>query len=671
MFYGLSSAFYPEHFDAALLESNVAKMKDVGISVVRIAEFCWDILEPSAGQYDFVWLNGVFDVLGKYDMKVILCTPTAAPPLWMCRQYPEILPTKEDGTLFDFGSRRHTCPTSPRFRELCRGITEAMAEEFSQRANLIGWQVDNELGDPLCYCENCHQEFIKLLEKKFGTIDKLNEHYVTNFWAHSFNSFESIPMPDRRFNPGLQMAYRHLMSNAWVDYFKLQKDAIRKFDSKTPVTTNMMPPWHGFDHFAMARHEDVISYDMYPKSHPYGNCFELIAFFAAFYRALGNNKNFWLTEHQVGSMQQKISLPGEVQYWTWAHIALGGDLISYFRWDMPACGSERLHQAISLPSGGEFSSCQEIKDTAREILKVKDVLNNTTVPKSDVGIIFSHESWWNDMIHGFGNYSMDECPARLGNQIQFPYQYFLHYNALAANEVFPDILDVNSDFSEYKFIIAPSLNCISQPVADNLSSYVRNGGKLFLTGMPGVLDNDGRVWDKNCLLGILNTLSGIHIDNWGIAYDAIKDITINTVSGEYKFPVGDWIELCKIDDDTEVLATYEGTTLTGQPAFTRKKSGSGYCYYLASMLNKEDLPALYDFLFSGMALASPTERLDEELFLTRRICADKELIFILNTALKPKIFKPEYEYYNFLDDEILTENITLSPFEVLCLEKIN
>jgi type I restriction-modification system DNA methylase subunit len=48
---GLSAAFYPEQMRDGQWEANVDALAEAGLKAVRIAEFCWDRLEPEPGRY--------------------------------------------------------------------------------------------------------------------------------------------------------------------------------------------------------------------------------------------------------------------------------------------------------------------------------------------------------------------------------------------------------------------------------------------------------------------------------------------------------------------------------------------------------------------------------------------------------------------------------------------
>ena len=133
IFQGLGASFYPEHHPRETWAEYIELMVEAGISFVRMGEFAWDKLEPEEGRFDFTWLDYVFSLLSKYNIKVLLCTPTAVPPIWACQKYPGIHPVLKDGRTFGFGLRRYTCSTSPAYHELCK--TDLLQDRKSTRLN--------------------------------------------------------------------------------------------------------------------------------------------------------------------------------------------------------------------------------------------------------------------------------------------------------------------------------------------------------------------------------------------------------------------------------------------------------------------------------------------------------------------------------------------------------
>lgn len=118
----LGVCYYPEHWPESMWEGDLKRMKECGIEVIRIAEFAWNKFEPQEGVYTFDFFDRFMDLVKKEDMKVILCTPTATPPLWLSESYPEILNADLDGNLYYHGTRRHNNLNSHVYREFSRRL---------------------------------------------------------------------------------------------------------------------------------------------------------------------------------------------------------------------------------------------------------------------------------------------------------------------------------------------------------------------------------------------------------------------------------------------------------------------------------------------------------------------------------------------------------------------
>ena len=120
MYFGAD--YHPEHWVhpyAGTAEDSEARWKEdielmvaAGMNIVRVGEFVWGLCEPSEGKFDFAWLKRLMDLLGKEDIKVVLATPTAAPPIWLTKKHPEILPTDERGQPLCEGTRHACCLNS-------------------------------------------------------------------------------------------------------------------------------------------------------------------------------------------------------------------------------------------------------------------------------------------------------------------------------------------------------------------------------------------------------------------------------------------------------------------------------------------------------------------------------------------------------------------------------
>src|SRR6058998_2910814 len=113
-------AYYPEQWEESDWEPDARRMRECGVNAVRMGEFAWALMEPSEGRYDFALFDRAIATMGRYGIKTILGTPTAAPPKWLTRKYPEVLHVFESGRPADDQSRRHYCYNSVVYRRFTR-----------------------------------------------------------------------------------------------------------------------------------------------------------------------------------------------------------------------------------------------------------------------------------------------------------------------------------------------------------------------------------------------------------------------------------------------------------------------------------------------------------------------------------------------------------------------
>ena len=64
----LGVAYYPEDWPEEEMERDFARMKEIGINVVRIGEFAWHRMEPKPGEFDFSFFHKgrIYDLFKGY-----------------------------------------------------------------------------------------------------------------------------------------------------------------------------------------------------------------------------------------------------------------------------------------------------------------------------------------------------------------------------------------------------------------------------------------------------------------------------------------------------------------------------------------------------------------------------------------------------------------------------
>ena len=149
MYFGVD--YYPEHWvypfggteenPEERWERDVELMVAAGINVVRMGEFAWGLYEPEEGKFEFEWMQRIMDLLAKAEIKIVLGTPTAAPPIWLAQKYPEILPIDKHGLTRYEGTRRAYCVNSNVYWDYSHKIITALATALGKHPQVIAWQI--------------------------------------------------------------------------------------------------------------------------------------------------------------------------------------------------------------------------------------------------------------------------------------------------------------------------------------------------------------------------------------------------------------------------------------------------------------------------------------------------------------------------------------------------
>ena len=264
---------YPE-----ILKKDIEMMKEAGINEVSLGIFSWAKLEPQDGVYDFQWLSDIIDNLYENGIRTILATPSGARPHWLAQKYPSVLRTNSERQKDIFGGRHNHCLTSPEYRMKVSRIDRKLAERFAGHPAIIGWHISNEFSGE-CHCDLCQEAFRGFLKEKYGDVKALNHAWWTDFWSHTYDSFDQVESPGAQIiGPqgwaikwfgeseliGLLLDWKHFITAQCRSFIKNEADALRAGGATEPVTTNFMYQFDGYDYSELAAEIDEISWDNYP-----------------------------------------------------------------------------------------------------------------------------------------------------------------------------------------------------------------------------------------------------------------------------------------------------------------------------------------------------------------------------------------------------------------------
>ena len=549
-------------------------MQKAGVHFVRVGEFAWSRMEPEEGRYDLDWLDRAVAAAAKHDIFVVLGTPTAAPPAWLTQKYPETLRIRQDGRREEHGNRAQENWANPKYRQLARKIAEQMAERFGHNPNVMGWQIDNEYSE-VSYDPETRAQFQQWLKARYGTLDNLNARWTTSYWSETYFSWDQIPIQVGYGNPGLLLSWMRFVSDTWRSYQKNQTEVIRaNCDARQFITTNTMGPYDGFDHYTVLQDLDMAAWDDYvgqghlnPVLNGAGH--DLTRGF--------KQKNFWVMETQPGFVnwaEANTSLDkGEVRAMAWHDIGHGADAVSYWQWRSALNGQEQYHGNIVGPDGTPVPLYSEVSQVGQEFAKAGPALAGTS-PKSQIAVLHSYDSRWAIQWQKHN---------RLWDPIEAMMSYYAPLRTMAQSV---DIISPAAPLSQYKLVVAPGLNVISDAVAKNLIAYVESGGHLVLGQRTGLKDDDNGLQTER-QPGPLAVLLGGRVEQY-YALAEPAPFEGDWGKGESRL----WAELLSTKEpDTTVLLRYGKSNgwLDGQPAAITRKVGKGRITYIGAWLDQQTM----------------------------------------------------------------------------------
>ncbi|MGG5373353.1 beta-galactosidase [Enterococcus sp. AZ196] len=648
--------YNPNQWDKTIWQEDLDFFEEARINSATINVFSWAKIQPSEEEYDFNELDEVIEMLSKHKNYIVLATSTAALPAWMFKKYPEVGRTDFEGRRHKFGQRHNACPNSLVYQKYAKRLAGKLAERYGRNPNIAYWHVNNEYGGE-CFCENCEAAFRVWLKKKYKTIEALNKAWNLEFWGHTVYEWDEVVLPnalsegisyEKTAFAGISIDYRRFNSDSMLENFKMERDAIRKYDLVTPITTNLMGTYRYLDYFKWAKEMDIVSWDNYPA---YNTPWSLTAMRHDLMRGL-KQAPFMLME-QTPSQQNwqpynSLKKPGQMRAQSYQTIAHGSNTIQYFQLRRSIGGCEKFHGAVIAHSGSaETRVFKEVKALGKEIEKIGEKIL-ATQNKSEVALIFDWDNYW-----ALEYTSGPNKDLKYIDQVHQVYQYFYNQN------ISVDFVSTEDELSGYKLVAAPVLYMVTEGLKQRLEAYVKDGGTLVTGFMSGIVDSSDNV-HLGGYPGPLRKLTGI----WVEEIDALAPEQFNEVSFS-KGPIGKGALLSDVIhlEGAEALAHFTSNFYKGHPAATVNFFERGRVYYYGTQLDEESLKL---FLDEAAEQAKVDKRFsDTPLEITRRFSREETFIFIINLTQKNhSVPQKLIGKKDILTGSILEENQLLTPNEV-------
>ncbi len=660
MLYG--GDYNPNQWGREVWKEDMRMFADAHINSATINVFSWAKLQPAEEVYDFSELDDVIEMLSREDYEIVLATSTGALPAWMARKYPEVERVDYEGRRHKYGQRHNACPNSPIFQKYSAALAGKLAERYGSNPHIKYWHVNNEYGG-VCYCENCEKAFRVWLQKKYGTLDAVNRAWNTEFWGHTIYDWDEIVAPNalsegledgRSTFAGISIDYKRFNSDSMLKNYMDERDAIRQYDTHTPITTNLMGTYKELDYFKWAKEMDVVSWDNYPA---YDTPWSFTAMSHDLMRGL-KNQPFMLME-QTPSQQNwqpynSLKRPGQMRAQSYQTIAHGADTIQFFQLRRSIGACEKFHGAVISHAGTENTRVfREVQALGAQLEQLGAQIMGSR-NEALVGMVFDWDNYW--ALEYTSGPSVD---LKYVEQIHSYYKYFYERNIPV------DMIPVDADFSRYRMIVAPVLYMMKAGMREALGQFVENGGILVTTYMSGIVDQSDNVY-LGGYPGMLRELAGI----WVEEIDALAPGQTNAVrtrSGA-QFTCDLVCERIHLEG-AEQLAVYEQDFYAGEPAVTKNDFGKGAVYYIGTQLEAAGKAMVLD-LACGQAQVKSLVADRTGLEIACRTKGDKALYFVMNFQSGCERLPEEFDgCEDLLSGVRMTKETILQPYDV-CLFRL-
>ncbi|MDR2973634.1 MAG: beta-galactosidase [Propionibacteriaceae bacterium] len=502
--------YNPEQWPPRVWDEDQAAFDLAGINTLTINVFSWATLEPVEGSYNFTELDRIIGRIEQADRHIVLATSTGAMPPWLPLNHPDVLRTDFEGRCHVYGQRHNACPSSPSFRERSVALAEQLAIHYGGRESIIAWHIGNEYGGA-CYCRTCAAGFRVWLRERYGDLDRLNDAWNTSFWSHSYTDWAQIMPPnalsehwkgeDYTAFQGTTLDYRRFMTDALLDCFLGEKEAIRRHDANTPVTTNFMGLFRPIDYFRWSEHLDFASWDNYP---PDMHSEVRMALTHDLNRGLKKGQPFWVMEQTPSRTASRdvnpLKRPGVMGLWSWQAVAHGADAVLFFQMRASRGACEKYHGAVIDHSGRtDTRTFREVAALGAQFHDLADLTIGATTP-ARVALIWDWDSWW-----------AWEMTDGVNRHLKYMDLVLSYYRAFWKLGVDVDVVPMDANLTKYDIVLAPLMHMIKGDIIDRLQVVAQRGGTVVTGLMSGRVDES-----DNAILchagSVLAELAGIQIE---------------------------------------------------------------------------------------------------------------------------------------------------------------
>lgn len=471
-------------------------------NIIRIYP-AWAYYNPAPDRFDFDELEEVLKYCDEFGLKVLMGLVIEEAPYWLERIHPETRFVDAKGQfqrLSDSGNNVSggwpgLCLDWEPVQKAAARFAGELARVSAPHASMYAYDCWNEphiepafarnlWAQPqellYCYCDKTIENFHRWLERRYGSLDRLNDA-----WVRRYSNWREVD-PPRAMGTYLDwIDWRSYIIDRSTWEMKFRVGALKNADSRHILESHgaYHPPIDGVttggtNGWRLAEVVQTWGLSNFPRWG--GLPVHIGAAKIEIARSNAAGKPFWMTELQGGHgsnglRQSPHMRPQDIRLWNWLAVAGGAKGIIYWAYHAEATGTEATGFGLVDRDGAPTERVLEAAKNRQLIQTYWDVIEKHQ-PKPEIAIL-------TDQDNGILTYAM------AGGEDASTESFRGYYKALWKMDLWADFIEPSSlAKAAYRVLILPWHLIGKKETCEQLQRYVEGGGTLILETAFGLFD---------------------------------------------------------------------------------------------------------------------------------------------------------------------------------------
>ena len=465
----------------------------------------WDYYNRAPDKFVFDEIEEVMKYCDEFGLKVLMGIVMETAPYWLEQAHPEARfvdakgqPQRLEGSSAQItGGWPGLCLDWEPVREAASRFIRELAKLVASHPSMYAYDCWNEphiepawqrniWASPqerlYCYCTQTIAEFHQWLERRYQTIERLNEA-----WTRQFPNFEAIDPPRAMGTYADWVDWRRYIMDRSAKYMHFRADTVRSADSQHVIESHGAhhPPIDaavesGTNGWRLAEVVDVWGLSNFPRWA--GFSLHIGAAKLEITRCNAAGKDFWTTELQGGHANEGLSRgpqmrPRDVRSWNWLAVASGAKGIVYWAYLAEATGREATGFGLVNRDGTTTDRAEEAARNNQLIQAHWNLIREFRL-KPRVAILFDYD---NTLL----------AYAMSGNEDVSTQSFRGYYKAIWNLDLRADFIEpAGLEKGDYQVVIVPWHPVGKKETCESLRRFAGSGGTVILETAFGMFDEN-------------------------------------------------------------------------------------------------------------------------------------------------------------------------------------